>query len=129
MWTHKGKYWLVPKYEGYDIMVSAFCLDGLASGIHSQFHISKPLMNITLSTIIMLIKTSHLTSWDILTRNPSPSGEILSANNVNMVQVSRYIVPMTGSSYNFRNTPISLRLFILVLILSLYYIIYEVMIE
>ena len=46
-----------------------------------------------------------------------------------MVQVMRYIGPMTGWYYNLRTVPVSLRLFILVFISSFYLIITVGMIE
>ena len=86
-------------------------------------------MNTMLSTLDMLIQTHKLPSWDIITRNQSPRVEIISAKSLNMVQVLRYIGPMTGWSYNLRTVPIYSRIFIPVLISYFYLIIPTVMIE
>ena len=77
----------------------------------------------------MLIHTQKLLSRNILTKNPSPWGEIISPNILNMVQVPRDIVPMTGWSYNLSTALTYLRLFIPVFISSFYLIIPEGMIE
>ena len=72
-------------------------------------------------TLKMLIHTQKLMSRNILTKNPSPWGEILSPNILNMVQVPRDIVPMTGWSYNLSTALTYLRLFIPVFISSFYH--------
>ena len=46
-------------------------------------------MNIALYTLNMLIQTQKVPSWGILTRDPSPWGEILSDDIFNMVQVPK----------------------------------------
>ena len=97
--------------------------------IHWQLQISKPLFNIMLSTLNILIQTQKLPSWDILTKNPSLWGEIISSNILNMVQVTRDILPMTGWSYKFITALTSLRLFIPVFISYFYLIIPVGMIE
>ena len=86
-------------------------------------------MSIALYNLNMFIQMHKIPSWDILTNNPSPWGETLSNKSLNMVQVPRYIGPMTVWSYNVRNAPTSLRLFITVLISYFYLIIPAVMIE
>ena len=95
----------------------------LVSGIHLQFQISKPLMNIVLSTLNMFMCIQKLPYWEKLARNPSPCGEIISAKSSNKVQVPRGTGPMSGWSYNLRTATKSLRLFIPVLIPSFYLII------
>ena len=88
MWTHKGKCWIVPKDKGFEIMVLSFQSQYLFLGTHKKFHISKPLMNILLSTLNMLIDMHQLPHWGIITRNPSTRGEILSTKILKSTRVT-----------------------------------------
>ena len=86
-------------------------------------------MNIALSTLNIMIHMCQLPSWCILTRNPSTQDEILSAKSFNMVQVPRGIGPINRWYYNWITYPKPLRLFILVVISSFYFIITVEMIK
>ena len=80
-------------------------------------------MNIAISTLNIMIHMRQLPSLCILTSNPSNWDEINSAKSFIMVQVPGDLGTMNGCYYNLRTVTTSLRLFILVLISSLYLII------
>ena len=77
-------------------------------------------MNTMLSTLRMLIQKQWIPPWKILTSKPSPWGEIFSTMSLNMLQVPRYIGPITRWYCNLSTALTSLILLILVLISFFY---------
>ena len=98
------------------LLYQRYSIKSLPSGIHEQIDISKPKINITLSTLNMLLHMQKLTSWDILTMNPSLWGEIIYTKSFNMVQVKNYIGHINVWSDNLRTAPTSSRIYVMVLI-------------